>query len=106
MDGHVHAFAFYGGVFPVLIYDNLTVAVRKVFQARDRIEQDGFVRFSRHVKAHAEVFFAIYRRLAYCWEQSQAEHVGGQGGNNPAGQARPQIGKGEQNGSIVRERGL
>jgi transposase len=48
LDGHVHAFAFYGGVFPVLIYDNLTVAVRKVFQGRDRLEQDGFVRFKAY----------------------------------------------------------
>jgi len=47
-DGHVHAFAFYGGVFPVLIYDNLTVAVRKVLQGRDRIEQDSFARFKAY----------------------------------------------------------
>jgi hypothetical protein len=36
------AFAFLGGVFPVLIYDNLTTAVRKVLLGRNRIEQEGF----------------------------------------------------------------
>jgi hypothetical protein len=47
-NGHVQVFAFYGGVFPVLIYDNLTVAVRKVLQGRDRIEQEGFGRFKAY----------------------------------------------------------
>jgi len=41
-DAHVHAFVFFGGVFPVLIYDNLTTAIRKVLRGRDRIEQEGF----------------------------------------------------------------
>ena len=39
---HIQAFAFFGGVFPVLIYDNLTTAVQKVLRGRDRIEQEGF----------------------------------------------------------------
>ena len=41
-DAHIHAFAFFGGVFPVLIYDNLTTAVQKVLLGRNRIEQSGF----------------------------------------------------------------
>lgn len=44
-DAHLHAFQFFGGIFPVLIYDNLTPAVRKVLQGRSRIEQDSFRKF-------------------------------------------------------------
>jgi len=44
-DAHLHGFQFFGGVFPVLIYDNLTTAVRKVMQGRNRIEQESFVKF-------------------------------------------------------------
>lgn len=44
-DAHLHGFQFFGGVFPVLIYDNLTTAVRKVLQGRNRIEQDSFTKF-------------------------------------------------------------
>ncbi|MDY0282340.1 MAG: IS21 family transposase, partial [Salinivirgaceae bacterium] len=44
-DAHIQAFAFFGGVFPVLIYDNLTTAVRKVMQGRNRIEQTSFGKF-------------------------------------------------------------
>ncbi|MBF0556003.1 MAG: IS21 family transposase [Nitrospirae bacterium] len=45
LDAHIHAFSFYGGIFPVLIYDNLTTAIRKVLRGRNRIEQDGFMKF-------------------------------------------------------------
>ncbi len=44
-DAHLHAFQFFGGIFPVLIYDNLTPAVRKVLQGRKRIEQESFRKF-------------------------------------------------------------
>ena len=44
-DAHIHAFAFFGGVFPVVVYDNLTSAVQKVFQGRRRNEQESFQRF-------------------------------------------------------------
>jgi len=44
-DAHVHAFSFFGGVFPVLIYDNLTTAVRKVLQGKKRLEQESFRKF-------------------------------------------------------------
>lgn len=44
-DAHTQAFAFLGGIFPVLIYDNLTTAVRKVLQGRGRIEQESFRKF-------------------------------------------------------------
>jgi len=41
-DAHVHAFAFFGGVFKTLVYDNLTAAVRKVLRGKGRIEQESF----------------------------------------------------------------
>ena len=44
-DAHLHGFQFFGGIFPVLIYDNLTTAVHKVLQGRNRIEQESFVKF-------------------------------------------------------------
>lgn len=44
-DAHIHAFSFFGGIFPVLIYDNLTTAVYKVLRGRNRIEQESFNRF-------------------------------------------------------------
>ncbi|MBE3119933.1 MAG: IS21 family transposase [Candidatus Atribacteria bacterium] len=44
-DAHIHAFAFFGGVFSTVVYDNLTSAVQKVLQGRQRIEQEGFRRF-------------------------------------------------------------
>ena len=44
-DAHIHAFSFFGGIFPVVIYDNLSTAVEKVLRGRDRIEQEGFGKF-------------------------------------------------------------
>lgn len=44
-DAHIHAFSFFGGIFPVLIYDNLTTAVYKVLIGRNRIEQASFGKF-------------------------------------------------------------
>ena len=44
-DGHVRAFSFFGGVFPILIYDNLTTAVQKIFRGKDRRLQESFDRF-------------------------------------------------------------
>jgi transposase len=47
-EGHIQAFAFFDGIFPVLIYDNLTTAVEKVFLGKDRRLQDGFARFKAY----------------------------------------------------------
>lgn len=44
-DGHIQAFAFFGGIFPVLIYDNLTTAVQKVFRGKKRILQESYDKF-------------------------------------------------------------
>ena len=42
LDAHVRAFNFFGGIFPTIVYDNLTSAVQKVLTGHDRIEQEGF----------------------------------------------------------------
>ncbi len=52
-DAHVRAFAFFGGVFPVLIYDNLTTAVRKVMRGKDREEQEAFIKFKAYYSFEA-----------------------------------------------------
>jgi hypothetical protein len=44
-DAHIHAFNFFGGIFPTLVYDNLTTAIKEVLRGRGRVEQDSFVRF-------------------------------------------------------------
>lgn len=44
-DGHIHAFSYFGGVFPVLIYDNLTTAVQKVLRGKKRILQESYAKF-------------------------------------------------------------
>jgi transposase len=44
-DAHMRAFLFYGGVFPVLVFDNLTVAVRKILHGKGRVEQERFAAF-------------------------------------------------------------
>lgn len=53
LDAHIRAFAFFGGIFPVLIYDNLTTAVQKVLRGRDRIEQSGFSKFRAYYSFEA-----------------------------------------------------
>ena len=47
-DAHMRAFEFFGGVFPVLIYDNLTTAVRKVLHGKRRLEQESFGKFKAY----------------------------------------------------------
>ena len=47
-DAHAQAFSFFGGVFPILIYDNLTTAIRKVLRGRDRLEQEQFSKFKAY----------------------------------------------------------
>jgi len=52
-DGHARAFSFFGGVFPVLIYDNLTSAVQKVLRGRDRVEQEQFCKLRAYYSFEA-----------------------------------------------------
>ena len=44
-DGHMHAFEYFGGVFPELVYDNLSLSVRRILRGKQRIEQERFVSF-------------------------------------------------------------
>ena len=44
-EGHIQAFSYFGGVFPVLIYDNLTTVVQKVFRGKKRRLQQGYEKF-------------------------------------------------------------
>lgn len=47
-EGHENAFAWFGGVFATVRYDNLTSAVRKVLRGRRRVEQERFTAFRSH----------------------------------------------------------
>jgi transposase len=48
LEGHVHAFHHLGGVPRRLTYDNLTTAVRRILEGRNREEQETFVSFRSH----------------------------------------------------------
>jgi len=52
-DAHTHPFQFFGGVFPVLIYDNLTTAVQKVLRGRKRIEQEEYTKLKAYYNFEA-----------------------------------------------------
>jgi len=52
-EAHMHAFAFFGGVFSVLIYDNLTTAVRKILVGKERVEQEAFQKFRAYYNFEA-----------------------------------------------------
>jgi transposase len=45
LDGHLHGFAHFGGVFPVMVYDNLKAAVKQILCGKGRVEQERFVAF-------------------------------------------------------------
>jgi len=47
-DGHMHAFEFFGGIYPILVYDNLTSAVKQILKGKSRIEQESFIKFRGH----------------------------------------------------------
>jgi hypothetical protein len=53
LDGHIHGFDFFGGIFPVLIYDNLKAAVLRVLRGKDRIEQEAFSKFKAYYNFEA-----------------------------------------------------
>jgi len=44
-DGHIRGVSFFGGVFPVLIYDNLSTAVQKILRGKDRVLQESYNKF-------------------------------------------------------------
>jgi len=44
-DGHIQGFSFFDGVFPILIYDNLTTVVQKILRGKNRILQESYDKF-------------------------------------------------------------
>ncbi|MBE0446844.1 MAG: IS21 family transposase [Actinobacteria bacterium] len=48
LEGHVHAFNYFGGVFENLRYDNLTPAVKKILRGRRRHETERFIALRSH----------------------------------------------------------
>jgi transposase len=44
-DGHMQGFNFFGGIYPVLVYDNLKSAVKQIVKGKSRIEQESFIKF-------------------------------------------------------------
>ena len=54
LEGHEHAFDYFGGVFHRLRYDNLTGAVKKILQGREREQTARFIAFRSHWKFEAQ----------------------------------------------------
>jgi transposase len=54
LEAHELAFAYFGGVFRKLRYDNLTSAVKKIFRGYRREETARFVAFRSHWRFEAE----------------------------------------------------
>jgi transposase len=54
LDAHEHAFAYFGGVFRLLRYDNLASAVRKILRGYRREETVRFLAFRSHWRFAAE----------------------------------------------------
>jgi transposase len=71
-DGHIWAFAFFGGVFAVIVFDNLKTAVRTVLRGKKRIEQDQFVKFRCYY-----TFEARFCNPASGWEKGGVEGLVG-----------------------------
>lgn len=44
-DAHMDAFGYYGGVYRELVYDNLTLSVKRILRGKKRIEQERFISF-------------------------------------------------------------
>lgn len=54
LEGHERAFAYFGGVFALLRYDNLPLAVRKILKGRQREQTRLFYAFQAHWDYRAE----------------------------------------------------
>ena len=54
LEGHVRAFAWFGGVFETIRYDNLGAAVKKVLRAHRREQTDRFVALRSHYLFESE----------------------------------------------------
>jgi transposase len=54
LEAHEHAFAYFGGVFARLRYDNLKSAVKKILRGYQREETERFIAFRSHWGFHSE----------------------------------------------------
>jgi transposase len=54
LESHEEAFRYFGGVFRVLRYDNLTSAVKRILRGRSREENERFIAFRSHWRYQAE----------------------------------------------------
>jgi transposase len=64
LEGHVQAFNYFGGVFKKIRYDNLTSAVTKVLQGRERIESSRFTLLRSHYLFEA-IFCQVGKKGAH-----------------------------------------
>jgi len=48
LEAHEHAFAYFGGVFKTLRYDNMTSVVKKILHGYQRVETDRIIAFRSH----------------------------------------------------------
>ena len=48
LEAHEHAFAYFGGVFRTIRYDNMTSLVKKILRGYQRIETDRMIAFRSH----------------------------------------------------------
>jgi transposase len=48
LEAHEHAFAYFGGVFKTLRYDNMTSVVRKILRGYQRVETERIIAFRSH----------------------------------------------------------
>ena len=53
LDGLARGFEFFGGVFPVVVFDNLTTAVEKILKGKGRVERESFSRFRAYASFDA-----------------------------------------------------
>jgi len=64
LEGHTEAFAYYGGVFSTVWYDNLSSAVRRVLKGRYRVETERFAQYRSHYR-YASDFTLVGLRGAH-----------------------------------------
>src|SRR5215469_9729056 len=48
LEAHEHAFAYFGGVFKTLRYDNMSSVVKKILRGYQRVETDRIIAFRSH----------------------------------------------------------
>jgi transposase len=72
LDGHVHGFEFFGGVFSELWYDNAKTAVVKILSGPERIEHEHLSRLRAHY-----LFASSFCTPGEAHEKGAVEHLVG-----------------------------